>query len=316
MKKLFAIVLAVVMVMGIATSAMAFTWSKPADSDKIDFGYTVDVIKFTRSTAALGSSSFNADDNATAVNGADVYYTIKLTVASPSDEVKAVNPQLNVKVTALSTAGEVNVPVPTANGVYYFEPASGALLTVDQFVQNTLGNKVAETPVVAATCLDTDTAKVYAKVTAKTAFGAGNWINCGEYSVEVTDTTVSFSKVAGEVLAVFTRDGNGKVTAVADNGKTQDVAALYAWLNAGSVDAIYTAIKNGEMYMTNDNLHAAFGFNFKSEDSITWNANSTPIILDPTVSIPKTGDSASVVGFAMIMVAIVAAAVAVKKVNA
>ena len=68
--------------------------------------------------------------------------------------------------------------------------------------------------------------------------------------------------------------------------------------------------------MTNANLRAAFGWSYSQSDSITWNANSTPIILDPTVGIPKTGDNASVIGFAMIMVAVVAAAVAVRKVNA
>ena len=89
MKKIFAIALAVVMVLSIASVASAFTWSKPADSTTADnFGYSIDVIKFTRSTGELGSSYFKADDAATAVNGADVYYAIKLVKNSPSSTVE------------------------------------------------------------------------------------------------------------------------------------------------------------------------------------------------------------------------------------
>ena len=89
MKKIFAIALAVVMVLSIASVASAFTWSKPANSTTADnFGYSIDVIKFTRSTGELGSSYFKADDAATAVNGADVYYAIKLVKNSPSSTVE------------------------------------------------------------------------------------------------------------------------------------------------------------------------------------------------------------------------------------
>ena len=113
------------------------------------------------------------------------------------------------------------------------------------------------------------------------------------------------------------RNSDGLVTSVDTNlTNPQDLITLYAWLNNGDADSIKTAIANKEMYMTNANLHAAFGFSYTQSDSATWKANSTPIILDPTVSIPKTGDNASVIGFAMIMVAVVAAAVAVRKVNA
>ena len=89
-----------------------------------------------------------------------------------------------------------------------------------------------------------------------------------------------------------------------------------AWLDEGNSKTFRDAVAAGEVYMTDSNLRTAFGFAYKVSDSITWKANSTPIILDPTVGIPKTGDNASVIGFAMIMVAVVAAAVAVRKVNA
>ena len=141
----------------------------------------------------------------------------------------------------------------------------------------------------------------------------------------------------GDVVAVIPLDGNDKALDVLasaqeladyNNGAlagyytnatwagTKAVTDLMAWLDEGNSKTFRDAVAAGEVYMTDSNLRTAFGFAYKVSDSITWKANSTPIILDPTVGIPKTGDNASVIGFAMIMVAVVAAAVAVRKVNA
>ena len=107
--------------------------------------------------------------------------------------------------------------------------------------------------------------------------------------------------------------------AVANNVTWAGSAAvidLYEWLDDGNAGSFKDAVKDGLVYMTDSNMRAAFGYANKVSDEITWQANSTPIILDPTIDIPKTGDNTSVIGFAMIMVAVVAAAVAVKKVKA
>ena len=138
----------------------------------------------------------------------------------------------------------------------------------------------------------------------------------GDYTVQVgTANNVYFSK-DGAAVANFFRNTDGKVIRVDYGADDNETMKLYEFLDAGNATEFRKAVDAGEVYMTNDNLLAAFGFNYKVSDSATWNANSTPIILDPTVSIPKTGDNASVIGFAMIMVAVVAAAVAVRKVNA
>ena len=144
----------------------------------------------------------------------------------------------------------------------------------------------------------------------------------------------------GAVVAVIPLDGNDKALDVLASAQelngynsgvlkdyytgenrvkwagTKAVTDLMAWLDEGNSKTFRDAVAAGEVYMTDSNLRTAFGFAYKVSDSITWKANSTPIILDPTVGIPKTGDNASVIGFAMIMVAVVAAAVAVRKVNA
>ena len=485
MKKIFAIALAVVMVLSIASVAAAFNWG-PAASSGDSFGYGIDVIKFTRSTGEIGSSYFNADDAATAVNGADVYFAIKLTVPDllATNGIRA-NAEVEIDATAISgfDGGTYDISDLGKGTYYYMEDAPGladGFYLIDAFVANARWmNFVSETPVFARYCLDTDTAEVYAEVTSDRPLG--RWFTVGGYDIgkvslgaadavpanvaiqnanvtlkeagnqeEETVITFAFPSIrnyqtspcdvnynmfgfTGEVTVaantnmngtavaqavanalkitpagtVFTIDGvnflaqlngskiifteqgaapytdkyynnapdftfaaagtaakpgteviefreastpagNGAVVAVIPldgNDKALDVLAsaqdladysngalakyykvtwagtkavtdLMAWLDEGNSKTFRDAVAAGEVYMTDSNLRTAFGFAYKVSDSITWKANSTPIILDSTVGIPKTGDNASVIGFAMIMVAVVAAAVAVRKVNA
>ena len=307
MKKFLAIALTVVMVIGVASSAMAFKWVGPAaKTDAQAFGYKVDVIKFTRSTGSIGSSSFNIDSTATAVNGADVYFAVKVTVPD-LDKDKAVrkNAKLEVKATGINVLSPISTES-LANydaGIYYVYP-DGKLHTVAN-----------GSPVFVLRCLDTDTANVSAKITSEFDLSA-SFVH-GDYEIEVTTNEVTFYELGSKSwLATFKRNIDGKVLSVEDSGgDSQKVLTLYRWLDSSSADAIYEAIDNDEMYMTNANLRAAFGWSYKNTSTASWNASSTPITLDPNLSIPKTGDNASVIGFAMIMVAIVAA-VAVKKVKA
>ena len=489
MKKIFAIALAVVMVLSISSVAAAFNWG-PAASSGDSFGYGIDVIKYTRSTGEIGSSYFNSDDAATAVNGADVYFAIKLTVPDlPASNGIRANAEVKIDATAISgfDGGTYDISGLSKGTYYYMEDAPGladGFYLIDAFVANARWmNFVSETPVFARYCLDTDTAEVYAEVTSdrplgrwftvggydigKVALGAADAIpanvaiqnatvamkNAGNqeaatvitftfptirnYQASACDVNynmfgftgkvtvaastnmtnanvanavanalkiaqagtvftidgVNFSAVLsgnkitfteqgaapfttkyynnapaftfaaagtaavpgteviefreastpagkGAVVAVIPLDGNDKALDVlasaqelngynsgvlksyytGENGVkwagTKAVTDLMAWLDEGNSKTFRDAVAAGEVYMTDSNLRTAFGFAYKVSDSITWAANSTPIILDPTVSIPKTGDNASVIGFAMIMVAVVAAAVAVRKVNA
>ena len=489
MKKILSIALAVVMVLSIASVAAAFNWG-PAASSGDSFGYGIDVIKYTRSTGEIGSSYFNADDAATAVNGADVYFAIKLTVPdlSATNGIRA-NAEVEIDATAISgfDGGTYDISGLSKGTYYYMEDAPGladGFYLIDAFVANARWmNFVSETPVFARYCLDTDTAEVYAEVTSdrplgrwftvggydigKVALGAtdaipanvaiqganvgmqnagnmdlatvitftfptitnyqnsacdvnynmfgytgtftvrkaatltaaqvaqevandlniiaagtdftidgvnfeavwnnGNTITFteqkgvdGSFTVKYRGNAPDFTFAAagtaavpgteviefreastpagkGDVVAVIPLDGNDKALDVLasaqeltdyNNGAltryyrnatwagTKAVTDLMAWLDEGNSKTFRDAVAAGEVYMTDSNLRTAFGFAYKVSDSITWKANSTPIILDPTVGIPKTGDNASVIGFAMIMVAVVAAAVAVRKVNA
>lgn len=353
MKKFFALTLAVVMVLSIASSAMAFSWGKPADKTADDFAnrYKIEVVKLANETGIIGTNKLIEAPGATAVNNASVYFYIRLTVSGASvkagvaddpDAVQA-NAKADVSFTALQGLGGGSYAALTnqsgvelkdlANGVYYFDRSAAASTdgkVVFQLITGTLTNSDFSKAAIEARVLDTATAKAYAKVSSKRALKPYPSIfNYGSYDILVDASIVSFyeavnpipaaaSPDATKLVATFKRDGNGKVTEVVAGADGQKVAALYQWLNAGSADAIHAAISKGEMYMTDDNIRAAFGFDYKGESSITWNANATAIILDPAigVGIPKTGDNASVIGFAMVMIAVVGAAVAVKKVRA
>ena len=328
MKKIFAIALAVVMVLSIASVAgAAFNWGPGTTQSAETFAsrYQIDVVKLVNQTGIIGTNSMIADDNATAVNNAPLYFYIKLTVSGAS----ATNPdaiQQNAKVnisftsmsrangTALNGVNEFDIS-DLGNGTYFFN-VGDAGAWFEPLTSVNLDNSVFAKAVIEARCLDTDTAKVYAKVYSErpleTAFIVGN------YCVEVNGNLINFFKDDKVTLiAQFTRNDDGLITAVTyGTAGDAETMKLYEWLNNGSATDFRKAVENKEVYMTNANLRAAFGFSYSQSDSATWKANSTPIILDPTVSIPKTGDNASVIGFAMIMVAVVAAAVAVRKVNA
>ena len=334
MKKIFAIALAVVMVLSIASVASAFTWAKPAEQNADTFAsrYQIDVVKLVNQTGILGTNSMSADDNATAVNNAPLYFYIKLTVsgadtANPDDIQQ--NAEVDVSFTSMNNADGTAFPAVSGydisglgNGTYYFDidAATNGNGWFVPLTNTVINNSVFAKAVIEGRCLDTDTAKVEAKVYSERPFNG--WFQVGSYWVNV-DTNANTIQFAMDDAAngnprivTFTRNADGLITnvvygAAGDN----ETMKLYEWLNNGSATEFRKAVENDEVYMTNANLRAAFGYSYSQSDSITWKANSTPIILDP-IGIPKTGDNASVIGFAMIMVAVVAAAVAVRKVNA
>jgi len=334
MKKIFAIALAVVMVLSIASVAgAAFNWGPGTTQSAETFAsrYQIDVVKLVNETGIIGSNRVLEDDNATAVNNAPVYFYIRLTVSGSDvtapDAIQE-NAEVRVEFTSLenwdgsdlTNVGYLkckNMP----NGTYYYvvNPATGDWRF--QPITNAINNSEIANAVIEARCLDTETAKVTATVRSRRPLVEGSIYEVGNFKFEVTNNNnngVRFFDADGNHLVTFARNADGLVIdrIYAANVDSEDVMKLYAWLNDGNANTFMAALDNKEVYMSNDNLWAAFGFSYSQSDSATWKANSTPIILDPTVSIPKTGDNASVIGFAMIMVAVVAAAVAVRKVNA
>ena len=333
MKKIFAIALAVVMVLSIASVAgAAFNWGPGTTQSAETFAsrYQIDVVKLVNETGIIGTNRMLENDSATAVNNAPVYFYIRLTVSGADvDSPDAIqqNAKVDLSFTSLQNAGFRDVTIDIddlPNGTYYLNVTPNTAGWFKPLTDATMENSVLGDAVIEARCLDTATAKVTAKVYSERPLVAAQRYEVGNFLFEVNDATneVYFYKYDDERALVhivtFTRNADGLVIDrdYADNVDSEDVMKLYAWLNDGNANTFMAALDDKEIYMSNANLRAAFGFSYSQSDSATWNANSTPIILDPTVSIPKTGDNASVIGFAMIMVAVVAAAVAVRKVNA
>ncbi len=299
------------MVLAVTSSALAaFTWGPSSSTTSENFAnrYKIEVVKLALNTGLAGTSSLIEAPGATAVNSAPVYFYIRLTIGGadvddPDDVQK--NAEVSVSFTGLGSTPTINTKSLElfGNGVYYLSNGG----TFEK-----IGTKD-KAPIFTATCLDTATAKVSAKVTSKT--NLKNQITAGDYVINVATGSVKFADAATPTNVVtFYRNSNGKVTSVtATVADAQFVAKLYVYLGITAAD-----ISDGRVYMSDDNLRAALGFNYKGESSITWNANVTPIILDPNIGIgiPKTGDNASVIGFAMVMIAVIGAAVAMKKVQA
>ena len=334
MKKIFAIALAVVMVLSIASVAgAAFNWGPGTTQSAETFAsrYQIDVVKLVNETGIIGSNRVLEDDNATAVNNAPVYFYIRLTVSGASDTPDAIQDHVEACVEFTSLANWDGDPLSNEgyvdctglpNGTYYYvinptgEGENGGWRY--QPLTNDINNSELANAVIEARCLDTETAKVTATVRSRRPLVTGSLYSVGDFQFEVeAGNFVNFFDADGKHIVTFTRNADGLVTGrkYPTNVDSDEVMKLYAWLNDGNANTFMAALDNKEVYMSNDNLWAAFGFSYSQSDSATWKANSTPIILDP-IGIPKTGDNASVIGFAMIMVAVVAAAVAVRKVNA
>ena len=313
MKKIFAIALAVVMVLSIASVAGALWEPTPADPAS-DFRIQVSVEKYALETGTYGYK-YTAADTITAANGADVYYVVKMDIpASPNAEEKATVVSVNYKGIA-GTDDKRSIdnfydPDPTANGswvpkndctTWYYD--GNGWIPANKFVYNPSG------VVVQANCYDTTTASIKVEASAKRDLKVDDGFEWKGYTVYYSGTAISFFKDGKQVRFTLGSDG----LATFDTTTSTGLLPIVLFNDLGFT---YEELKDGKVYMTEKNLRSAFGFSYKVTDSVNWTATNYPIIVDTNVGIPKTGDNASVIGFAMIMVAVVAAAVAVRKVNA
>ena len=343
MKKVFASVLAVVIIVALASTATAaFSWSAGSRDTAESFAerYKIEVVKLANETGIIGTNKMVEAPGATAVNNASVYFYIRLTVSGSNvedhDEVQE-NAIASVSFAALgANLPEFNSHIcELENGVYYYSLAGAKSQEEENDPDETLvwrsladfgePNSVFSAATIEARVLDTATAKVSAKVYSKLPIP--KYVPGIEYEdfvifassknvffVDKNDISKNDISSVNNIV-FFTHNGDGKIFAA--NGVAgcsgNYIAKVFDFLGISGAD-----IEAGKIYMTEDNLRAAFGFDYKAEASATWNANATAIILDPAVGvgIPKTGDNTSVIGFALVMLALVGAAMAVKKVNA
>ena len=304
MKKIFAIALAVVMVLSIASVAGALWEPTPADPAS-DFRIQVSVEKYALETGIYGYK-YVATETITAANSAPVYYVVKLVIPSnPNYEERAAT----VKVTydGIQGTNDSQFAYEIANiagpGTYYYNGTRW--VAANTFVNNPGG------VVVQAKCYDTTTASIKVEASSERELGALSTFEWKGYDVTYKENdSIKFEKNNKYVVFNLGTDG---LASFREGNTVDDTFQFTLFADLGFT---YEELNAGKVYMTEKNLRTAFGYSYKVTDSVDWTATNYPIIVDTNVGIPKTGDNASVIGFAMIMVAVVAAAVAVRKVNA
>ena len=315
MKKLFTVVLSVITVLTVASGAMAaFTWNAgPGDTpESFAARYKIEVIKLANESGAIGSTRLIEAPAATAANHASVYFYIRLTVTGATDNIADADAiQKNVRADVSFTAlrdffGGIDLPCVSGidlsdldNGVYYFningqagdgqDPATWFLP-----ITGNLANSSYSRAAIEGRCLDSATTRAYAKVYSKRAFtdrlASGDFgpvrFACGGYWILVAqeEGLIYFADYDYKNTVIFTRNkSTGQITKVAVGAGNTDanfVVGLFTYLGFCGSD-----VEAGRIYMTDDNLRAAFGFDFQGESFITWETSPVAIILDPAIGI-------------------------------
>ena len=108
MKKIFAIALALVMVLSMASAFASycmgsFDWTCAVDENNCGKA-TVEVIPYVKTNAACNGSEFVESDCAAAIKGENVYYAIKLTVAEDVDAEWYAKAKVDVDVNGMTGA--------------------------------------------------------------------------------------------------------------------------------------------------------------------------------------------------------------------
>ena len=223
MKRFFASMLILALLLGMTGGASAFSWEKPAEPTAEEIGYAIEVVKCTLHTGAAGTFYYQADDSAAAVNGADVYWAVKLTVDGPSDQV-ASTAYADVTFTGLDDALSDAKKIPLSgleDGVYYFMPAgeSGSFQKIDTILASNHPS-----PVQATRCLDTETAQVSARVYSERNLDEA--FNVGDYDVRIRPFLPELRHETPASSLCYLRQDNY----VAEDGKKEYVDTDYEWL--------------------------------------------------------------------------------------
>ena len=306
MKKIFAIALALVMVLSMA-SAFAltncttgnFSWSCPV-TDKCGKG-KVEVIPYVRTNNGCGGSDWTANTCAAAVTGENVYFAVKLTVEANADQLWWTQTfgQIKMSYTGVVAGPAVlNVTTPvedkTKDVEWFYNFSTNGWDKVDDDFE------LGDVNLWAAKVTDARKAKVCATLASEHT-GINTWEYKG-YTINVTREKITFTK-GGKTVTIK----------MAADGKVMDVNATDAEFFAQVVAdfnlngcAIGTCI-------TEDNIQKNFGWDDEIKSCFTWSKNGTAVV-DPEckIEIPKTGD-VSVVAYAVMALVAAAGAMGLKK---
>ena len=323
MKKIFAIALALVMVLSMASAFASacvtgpFNWSATATVANCGKG-KIEVVPFVKVNDGCGNYVWQENNCAAAINTENVYYALKLTYEPKADKEWWGASTLKVVLKGLD-GKELNWgPGNWFNGIETGEKDD----TVVYYLKNDGSNwlKVADWKdmssiqqadyIFTAKVTDAGKAKVCATLKSKLETYQSGII--GNYFVKVTEKD---GKLFIGVSSKNT-DGTEKDRLVTYTIENEKVTAI-KWENVCGADD-YNTIKtyfNLEIGtpVSKDAVNKNFGWDNKQESCFQWSKNGAAITNpECKVEIPKTGD-ASVVAYAVMALVAAAGAMGLKK---
>ena len=325
MKKIFAIALALVMVLSMASAFASacmggFDWT--ATSANNCGKAKVEVVPYVKANNGCGGYNWQVSDCAAAVNGEHVYFALKLTVDADLDAEWWAKADMKITTSGLTTpvwnggVPENGLTATTATSdkeaVWYFDfttdtwfkvGTDAGNISVADDVESTPNTKFIKQGVVG----DASKAKVCVKLTS-----TGNNFSegvVGKYYVSYgTFGTYKalkvYDKKGGTVIAEYTVNADDVVTKVDYTN-----AGSCAPYDVASIKGFFGIVEGTKL--TQKLINKNFGWDDKQEDCFKWNTKATAVVdAECVVAIPKTGD-VSVVAYAVM--AVVAAAGAMLK---
>ena len=313
MKKIFAIALALVMVLSMASAFASqcnvgpYDWSCSTSVSKCGKA-TVEVIPYVKANDACAGVKYVPSTCAGAVNTDEVYYVVKLSVdANPDKEwfdaatfsltAKGIANTAGSKTAYTYTAAKGSFPgveFTTDNAasaqVYYLNYSAGwTRYDVDN--EATYEDKFVQTGYV----FDAAKAKVCATIKSENKFTSAV---VGDYTVTWVKNPSSGSKSWPNALLFENKDGEQVALYMDKNDKVQEIkAANVSTCNTeaaliADVLADYNFGCGYGLCITYDAVKANFGWKDKVEHCATWSANAQSVVdAECVVAIPKTGDA-------------------------
>ena len=353
MKKILTLAIALVMVFAIAAPAFASGWDIEIEEVELkDIGLKIQALateKSSNTTWNGGSGYAILEKTYPVIAGTKVHAVITVTVPADknlSDDMKAYIAKDLLKAKIELTNLE-DVTITAASNATGWTPWT--LSTNDEGGEYTIKHTdmTFTFEVVGSAKKSDKDVKIVAKL------GVYNEWNAGVFKFEKNDKsytvyhgTNEFTIVSssGAKVTFPTKDSakgaidTSRAILVDDNAVTKQVDNAIAFVVNGTVlsdatDATYKKLKGqmdeifgvlgfdyeGAKYMTEAHYVQFFGTVMEGTDGLTYPTGYVAELVtdDPSVNPPQTGDNASVVGFVMIAIALIAAAaVTVKKVRA